>query len=338
MSKLQDVMAELNKKNKETFVGSITEVPRESGGISFGLTGLDRMFKTRGVPRGRITQLVAEANAGKSTLAMGVIASLHTAVDAGREKRGMVLFIDTERTFEEDYARNIGVQVDDASKFLLMRPDDGIAAIDAIEKLIDTGELDLVVLDSITFLIPRAYLEMEADKNLPAAQSRQNSMLVQRLIGRLAKTNTAMLIVNHLGSGFKVDSYGNPILDPRGGRMLANATSALVWLKKSKRPVDEKGNPTKDLNDGVAADVTITIKKNKLGRQDYEIPARMVFGQGFDPVYDLLQTAIDTGVVQKKGAWTYFGEQKWNGENALLQALSEDVDLYQKLREAVLAA
>lgn len=155
MSKLQDVMAQLNKKHKGALVGSVAEVPRESGGISFGLTGLDRMFKTRGVPRGRITQIVAEQNAGKSTLAMGAISALHTAVDAGREKRGMVLFIDTERTFDEDYARQLGVQVDDPAKFLLMRPDDGIEAIDAIEKLIDTGELDLVVLDSITFLIPR---------------------------------------------------------------------------------------------------------------------------------------------------------------------------------------
>ncbi len=336
MSKLASVLAEL-KKDKVA-IGGLTEVPRESGGISWGLVGLDRMFKTRGVPRGRITQLVAESNAGKSTMALGVIAALHADVDAGRTPRGTVVFIDTERTFEEDYARVIGIDVDNPDRFILMRPDDGVDAIDAMERLINTGEIDLVVLDSVTFMIPRAMLEADVGKQLPAVQSRQNSMMVQRLVGPLAKHNVALLVVNHLGGTMRADHYGNPILEPRGGAMLLNATSAMLWLKKTARPVGTDGKPTKDMNDSVAVAVTIRIHKNKLGRQNYELPARMVFGSGFDSVYDLFNTAVTLGVFEQRGAGVYWGTEKWNGENATVSALAEDGELFRWVREAGLAA
>ena len=341
MSNLASVLALLQKDGLQ--IGGLADVPREHGGVSWGLAGLDQHFKTRGVPRGRITQIVGEQNCGKTNLALSVIASLHTDVDAGRVPRGTVLFVDTERTFEEEYMRTMGVAVDDPARFILMRPDDGIEAIDAMEKLIDTGEIDLVVLDSITFLIPRQMLEADVGKILPAIQARQNSMLVQRLVGKIARNNVAFVIVNHLGSLMKQDAYGNAILEPRGGAMLQNSTSVMVWLKKTARPVGDDGKPVTnaDMNESVASLVTIVVHKNKLGAQHRNVPAQLVFGSGFDPVFDLFAVAIDRGVLAQKGAWVQYGPDgskgKWNGKARCLDALAEDIELFQQLRAEVLA-
>ena len=315
---------------------------RENGAISTGLTGVDRYCEGFGIPRGQITVVISQQNMGKSTFALGVAAQLHADVDAGRAARGRVLFIETEKTYRPNYARSLGVDVDNPDRFIYADPDDGMEAIELIETFVDTGEIDLVILDSITFMVPRAMLEMDPDKNLPAVQARQNSQLVLRLVGRLNRTGTAMLIVNHNNTSFgKTDFHGNPILDDRGGDMLKNATSLKLWLKKANKPLGLDGKPVTDLNDSAAVAVTIRIDKNKTGRQQVQIPARMVFGSGFDAVFDLFQVALDLGIYTKSGAWVYLGTRekndgRWNGEQKAVDDLREDADLYRKVREAVL--
>jgi len=281
--------------------------------------------------------VVAQNNAGKSNLVMQVAATLATNVDKGLEKRGMTIYCDSENTYDPVYAEILGMNTD-PSRLLVMKPTDGIEWLDAIEQLIKTGEVDLVILDSLTFLTPKAMLEADPGKNLPAVQARQNSMLVLRLTGLIARYNVAMVVVNHLTGTMKQDFHGNAILEIRGGDMVKNAMSLILWMHKAPSPVDEKGKPVKkaDMNGAVGADITIDIYKNKLGRQNYRVPARFIFGSGFDVVYDLVQTAFATGVVEKKGAWCMFGDHKWNGENKMIEALYEDAELREQIRAVIL--
>lgn len=313
-----------------------------NGAISTGLAGVDRFFEGSGIPRGQITVVLAEQNMGKSTFALGVAAALHADVVAGREKRGRVLFIDTEKTFRESYARSIGVHVDDPEMWLYADPDDGMDAIEMMEALVDSGEIDLIILDSITFMVPRALLEADPDKNLPAVQARQNSHLVLRLVGRLSRHQTALLIINHNATEFgKTDFHGNAILKDRGGDMLKNATSVKFWLKKAGKPLGVDGKPVADLNDSAAAAVNIRIDKNKTGRQQVQIPARMVYGAGFDRIYDLFQIALQLGIYSKGGSWVYLlgnkdaNEGRWQGEQAAIDELSEDAGLFERVRALV---
>lgn len=338
MSKtLAKAMDELHKKGI-----SVAGLYRENGTISTGLTGVDRFFEGFGLPRGQITVVISQQNMGKSTFALGVAAQLHADVDQGKAKRGRILFIDTEKTYRPNYARKLGVDVDNPDRFIYADPDDGMEAIELIETLVDTGEIDLVILDSITFMVPRAMLEADVSKSLPAVQARQNSALVLRLVGRLHRTGTAMLIINHNNTSFgKTDFHGNPILDDRGGDMLKNATSVKLWLKKANKPLGLDGKPVTDLNNSAAAAVTIRIDKNKTGRQQVQIPARMIFGEGFDAIYDLYQVALELGIYTKSGAWVYLlgdkdkNEGRWNGEQKAVDELAEDAALYERVRALV---
>lgn len=342
MSKLSEVLKAA--RGKGVNIGGYDEMTHEHGGISTGLVGIDRHLETGGFPRGRISQVLGEQNSGKSNLLLGTMATLHSDWDAGRVERGRVFFINAERGFSAEYAQKLGVQLRDPNKTIHFSPDDGIEALDYIEQVIDTGEIDLVVLDSITGMIPRGLLAMDPDKNLPAVQARQNGMLAQRLIGRLARTNTAFVYVNHMAGGFQQDRFGNTIKKARGGDMLQNFTSFTLRTKKTARPVGEDGKPVVEANDSVATMVNIIVDKNKVGRQFQEIPARLEFFSGFDQVYDVVQEALTLGILNKaSGSWVYLGTKeshshKWISENAARQGVAEDAELFQQLRRAVLAA
>jgi recombination protein RecA len=338
MPTLAEAMKKINAK--APVVGGFADVDAPSGAISTGFIGIDRYLRDGGIPRGRWSSVYAPSNSGKSTLALGIIAQMHDDWDAGKIKRGRVLFVNTENTFDEEYARAIGVQVDDPDKFLITAPDDGMVCIDIMEQLVSTGEIDLVVLDSVTFMVPRAMLENEVDKTKqPATFARQNALFVRRLTGKLAKTNTAMLVVNHAVGTMKQDFYGNPINIAGGGEMLRNAMSLILKLNKKDRPIGEdgKGVANKDMNDAVASETTVFIEKNKRGRQFLNIDLRLDFQTGFDKVYDTFVTATEAEVITMAGARYSYGDHKWHGQNNVLEALRDNPELFNEIRLATRA-
>lgn len=338
MSKLAEALKKINSKS--SVVGGYHEVPHESGAISTGMIGLDRYFRDGGIPRGRWSMAYGDANAGKSTMVLGMIAQLHADWDAGRVERGRVLFVNTENAFDDEYARAIGVQVDDPDKFLVTAPDDGMNTIDIIEQLVSTGEIDLVVLDSLTFMVPRAMLELEADKTKqPATFARQNSLFVRRLTGKLARTNTAIMVVNHLVGTMEKDYHGNVIKNPGGGDMIQNACSVKLKLTKKARPLGPDGKPVSsaDMNESVASATTVRIEKNKRGRQYVDIDLRLDFQTGFDRIFDTFETATEAGIIVANGARYSYADTKWHGQQNVLDGLKGNPELFEQIRVATRA-
>ncbi len=338
MSKLAEALKKINSKS--SVVGGYHEVPHESGAISTGLIAIDRNFRDGGLPRGRWTQVYGEENAGKSTLLLGMIAKLHEDWDSGKVPRGRVLFMNCENAFDEDYARDLGVHVDDPDKFLISAPDDGMDAIDVMEQMVGTGEIDMVVLDSLTFMVPRAMLEQEVDKTKqPATFARQNSLFVRRMTGRLARTNTAMVVINHLVGTMQQDFHGNVIKNPGGGDMIQRASSVKLRLSKKGRPLGADGKPVSsaDINESVASATTVRIEKNKRGRQYLDVDLRLEFENGFDRIFDTFETATEAGIIVANGARYSYADTKWHGQQNVLDGLKGNPELFEQVRAATRA-
>jgi|GEM_PF-1787138 len=340
MSKLLEAIAKLNEE-KGGAVGSVLDIPRGHGNIPTGLIELDRHIRG-GVPRGKLTQIYGENNCGKSTLVMGI------AREA--QAQGLnVAYIDPERTFDPEYARAIGIDIDTPGRFVAAAPDDGIDAIDIMEALVDTGEIGLLVLDSVTFMVPRAMLEMDPQKNLPAVQARQNSMMVRRLIGRIANTNTAFVVINHLAGTMQTSQKtGQAIKKPGGGDMLQNASSLKLLLRKKEWPIGPDGKPVTNLNLSTHSETTIRVEKNKIGRQYLDIDARLEFGHGFDRVYDAVSAlgsltdelgkeAVSKLPIYASGSWYYADGRKWNGKEKFIADLHREPELFDAVVRSVRA-
>lgn len=322
MTKLREALAGLNKGRKTSAVGDYREIPVGHGTIPTGLITLDRYIKG-GLPRGRFSHLYGHKSAGKSTLAL-LTARNAQAIEPDKA----VLYIDTENAIDFEYAAALGVDLS-PDRFLYSAPDDGEDAMLIATKLVATGDVSLLILDSVTGMISEGRLENEPGKGMPAVTARLMSEFCQRLVRVQSKTNTATLILNHLTGTMKSDFHGNAIETPRGGRAVPNWASVELLIKRANKPLEDGG-------EAVASETTIALEKNKIGLPYRKTTLPMVFGHGFDPFADAGEAAIDAGLVTVAGAFYTAGRMKFQGRAKFFDYLGRHPELIQNIRGTVI--
>mmetsp|Transcript_32832 Transcript_32832/g.97820 ORF Transcript_32832/g.97820 Transcript_32832/m.97820 type:complete len:417 (-) Transcript_32832:457-1707(-) len=270
-----------------------------------------------GYPVGRIVEIFGPESSGKTTLALHAIAEVQKA---GRT----AVFIDAEHALDKKYAQAVGV---DTASLLLVQPDSGEEALEIADQLARSGEIGMVVVDSVSALVPRAELEGEIGTITVGAQARLMSSAMRKLCGSVNKGNTTLLFLNQIRMKVGV-VYGNPEITSGG--------NALKYYSSVRVDVRKKDAIKGDKDEVVGAKVRVKIVKNKVGVPYREAMFDVRFGMGIDELGSVFEAAELVDVIERKGSWYFFGDEKLaqGRENALLR-VREDAELQSRLRQAV---
>ncbi len=287
--------------------------------ISTGSLGLDIALGVGGVPRGRVVEIFGPESSGKTTLAFHMIAE-------AQKCGGKAAFIDAEHAMDPMYARRIGVQIDD---LLLAQPDHGEQALEIAELLIRSGALDILVVDSVAALTPRAEIEGEMGDSHVGLQARLMSQALRKLAGTINKTQTTAVFINQLREKVGV-MFGNPEVTP-GGRALKFYASVRLDIRRIET--------LKDADQAVGNRVRVRVVKNKVAPPFKQAEFDIMYGTGISTEGELLDLAVEQKVVQKSGAWFSYGDQRLGqGRENVKGFLRDNPELLQKLRDEIVQA
>jgi recombination protein RecA len=281
-----------------------------------GALSLDLALGIGGLPRGRIVEIYGPESSGKSTLAMHVVAE-------AQRNGGICAYIDAEHAMDPIYAKAIGVNVDD---LLISQPDTGEQALEISDMLIRSGALDVLVIDSVAALTPRAELDGEMGDTHVGLQARLMSQALRKLTGTLSKTRTIAVFINQLREKVGV-IYGSPEVTP-GGRALKFYASIRIDIRRIEQ--------IKDGADIIGNRTRAKVVKNKCGAPFKQAEFDIMYGKGISREGSLLDVAVDLGFVKKSGAWfTYEGEQLGQGRENVKQFLIENPQLMAEIDQRV---
>ena len=286
--------------------------------ISTGSLSLDVALGIGGVPKGRIVEIYGPESSGKTTLA------LHVAAEA-QKNGGTAAFIDVEHALDPIYAGNIGVDID---SLLVSQPDTGEQAMEICEALVRSGAIDVVVVDSVAAMVPRAEIEGEMGDSHVGLQARLMSQALRKLTGSIGKTNTVVIFINQLREKVGV-MYGNPETTP-GGRALKYYASVRIDVRKIealKNGGEIVGNRTR-----------AKVVKNKVAPPFKEAEFDIMFGQGISKVGEILDIGVSMGIVNKSGSWFSYGDVRLGqGRDNIKEYFIQNPDLAQEIEEKVFA-
>ncbi len=284
--------------------------------ISTGALALDLALGVGGLPRGRVVEIFGPESSGKSTLAMHVVAE-------AQRNGGICAYIDAEHAMDPVYAKAIGVDIDE---LLISQPDTGEQALEIADMLIRSGALDVVVIDSVAALTPRAEIEGEMGDTHVGLQARLMSQALRKLTANLNKSNTICIFINQLREKIGV-MFGSPETTP-GGRALKFYSSVRLDIRRIesiKDGVEVVGNRTR-----------VKVVKNKVAPPFRQAEFDIMYGKGISREGSLLDIGVDLGIVKKSGAWyTYEGEQLGQGRENAKNFLSENPELMIEIDEKV---
>jgi len=284
--------------------------------IPTGALSLDLALGIGGLPRGRIVEIYGPESSGKSTLAMHVVAE-------AQRNGGICAYIDAEHAMDPVYAKAIGVNVDD---LLISQPDTGEQALEISDMLIRSGALDVLVIDSVAALTPRAELDGEMGDTHVGLQARLMSQALRKLTATLSKSRTIAVFINQLREKVGV-VYGSPEVTP-GGRALKFYSSVRIDIRRVEQ--------IKDGADIVGNRTRAKVVKNKCGAPFKQAEFDIMYGKGISREGSLLDVAVDFGFVKKSGAWfTYEGEQLGQGRENVKQFLIENPQLMAEIDQRV---
>jgi recombination protein RecA len=287
--------------------------------ISTGALSLDLALGIGGVPRGRIVEIYGPESSGKTSL------SLHIVAEAQRNG-GIAAFIDAEHALDPTYAKAIGVDVDE---LLISQPDTGEQALEIADMLIRSGALDVLVIDSVAALVPRAEIEGEMGDSHMGLQARLMSQALRKLAGNLNKSRTTAIFINQLREKIGV-MFGSPETTP-GGRALKFYSSMRLDIRRIET--------LKDGTEGVGNRVRVKVAKNKMAPPFRTAEFDIMFGEGISREGSLLDIAVDEGVVRKSGAWfTYEDDQLGQGRENAKRFLRENPEIAMQLQAKVYEA
>ncbi len=288
----------------------------EVDAISTGSIMVDYALGVSGIPRGRVTEIYGPEASGKTTLALQIIAQ-------AQKKGGYAAFIDAEHAFDPKYARNLGINTDE---LLVSQPDSGEQALEITETLIRSGALDVIVVDSVAALVPRAELEGEMGDSHMGLQARLMSQALRKITGVVSKTRTACVFINQVREKIGV-MFGNPETTT-GGRALKFYSSVRIDIRRIgsiKKGDDVLGNRTK-----------VKIVKNKVAPPFKVVEFNILYGQGISRINEVLDLAVEYDIIEKRGSWyRYDGEPIGQGTDAAIQFLEEDEELANKIEQTV---
>src|SRR5437879_6610469 len=286
--------------------------------IPTGALAVDLALGVGGVPRGRVIEIFGPESSGKTTLMLHVIAN---AQKAG----GLAAFIDAEHALDPAYAKRLGVNLDD---LLVSQPDSGEEALTICETLARSNALDVIVIDSVAALVPKAELEGEMGMATMGMQARLMSQALRKLTAILSKSKTTCVFTNQIREKVGV-MFGNPETTP-GGKALKFYASVRIDIRRKDAIKDAAGN-------AIGNHVKVKVVKNKVAPPFAEAEFDIIFNHGINKEGSVLDVGIENGVVEKKGAWLQFtGELIGQGKDAAQKTLAEKPDLAKKIIDAIL--
>jgi recombination protein RecA len=286
-------------------------------GIPTGSLSLDIALGGSGIPRGRVLEIFGPESSGKTTLTLHVIANTQKA-------GGVAAFIDAEHALDPSWARRLGVKLDD---LLVSQPDTGEQALEICELLVRSNAVDLVVIDSVAALIPRAEIEGEMGDSHMGLQARLMSQALRKLTGAIAKSKCTVIFINQIREKIGV-MFGNPETTP-GGRALKFYASVRIDVRRTQT--------IKDGEVSIGSRTRARVVKNKIAPPFRDAEFDIMYDRGISYEGDLLDLAALTNIAEKSGAWyTYKGTRLGQGRENAKQFLFDNKDLAQEIREAVL--
>jgi recombination protein RecA len=291
---------------------------QQIGAISTGALSLDLALGIGGVPRGRIVEIFGPESSGKTTLALSIIAE-------AQRNGGIAAFIDAEHALDPIYAKALGVDIDE---LLISQPDTGEQALEITDMLIRSGALDVVVIDSVAALVPRAEIEGEMGDVHVGLQARLMSQALRKLAGSINRSNTTAVFINQMREKIGV-MFGSPETTP-GGRALKFYASARIDIRRIET--------IKDGAEAVGNRVRAKVVKNKVAPPFRQAEFDIMFGEGISREGSLLDVAAEYDVVRKSGAWyTYDGDQLGQGRENAKRFLRENPEVAMQLQARVMA-
>jgi recombination protein RecA len=317
---LDIVVKTINKIYGEGAATSFNEVPKiqPEDIIKTGSINLDLALGIGGYRRGRIVEIIGQEQSGKTTAALHAVANV--------QKQGQIAaYIDAEHSLDLSYCQTLGV---DLSKMILSQPDYGEQGLDIAKKLAETGEVALIVIDSVAALTPKAELDGEIIDNHVGRQARMMSQAMRMITGAAANTNTTILFLNQFRSKINV-MYGNPNIGTGGNALKYYASHRLEIRRIGDVKLGDKvvGNRTK-----------VKVLKNKLSAPFKEAEFDLIFGKGIDQDSELLDLAVEDGIIKKSGAWFSYEENNiGQGKANTLQWLKDTPKTLEKIKEEVLS-
>jgi len=286
--------------------------------IPTGSLAVDLALGVGGIPRGRVIEIFGPESSGKTTLMLHVIAN-------AQKKGGLAAFIDAEHALDPGYAKKLGVNLDD---LLVSQPDSGEEALTICETLARSNALDVIVIDSVAALVPKAELEGEMGMATMGMQARLMSQALRKLTAILAKSKTACIFTNQLREKVGV-MFGNPETTP-GGKALKFYASVRIDIRRKDTLKDAAGN-------AIGNHVKVKIVKNKVAPPFAEAEFDILYNHGINKEGSVLDVGLEAGAVEKKGAWLQFdGELIGQGKDAAQRALAEKPELAMKIVEAIM--
>ncbi len=284
--------------------------------VPTGSLGLDIALGIGGLPRGRIVEIYGPESSGKTTLA------LHTIAEA-QKRGGICAFVDAEHALDPIYARKLGVQVDD---LLISQPDAGEQALEITDTLVRSGAVDVLVVDSVAALTPRAELEGEMGDQLPGLQARLMSQALRKLTGSISRSHTMVIFINQIRMKIGV-MFGSPETTTGG--------NALKFYCSVRLDIRRIGS-IKDRDEVVGNQTRVKVVKNKLAPPFREVEFDIMYGEGVSKMGELLDLGVKAGIVEKAGAWfSYEGQRLGQGRENSKQFLRENPAIADVIEQAI---
>ncbi len=315
---LEEVVEEIKQRFGEGAIMKLRDVRAvDVDVIPTGSISLDTALGVGGVPRGRVVEIYGPESSGKTTL------SLHILAESQKQK-GVGAFVDAEHSLDPDYARRIGVNVDD---LLISQPDSGEQALQIVEALAKSGKVDVIVVDSVAALVPKAEIAGEMGEFQVGLQARLMSQALRKLSGIISKTKTIVIFINQTRMKIGI-RFGNPETTP-GGLALKFYASVRIELRRIaqiKRGDEIIGNR-----------IRAKIVKNKVAPPFKTTEFDIYYNEGISRLADLINTGIKSGIIKKAGSWLQYGNTKiGQGMEASKKFLKENPDIAQKIKSDLL--
>ncbi len=284
--------------------------------ISTGSIALDIATGIGGIPRGRITELFGHESSGKTTIALHVIAE-------AQKNGGIAVFIDAEHALDPNYAKRIGVNTEE---LYISQPDYGEQALEIVENLINSGAVDVIVVDSVAALVPKEELEGKMEETKVAIQARLMSQAMRKLKGIVHRSNTALIFINQIRE--KIGGYGLSETTP-GGRALKFFADMRIEIRRAG---DIKDGDTK-----IGNRVRAKIVKNKLAPPFQDAEFDIIYGEGISKLSDIVDTAVNKKIISRSGSWYSYGELRLGqGREQVKKFLIENEDILEEIKRKIL--
>lgn len=287
--------------------------------ISTGSIGLDIALGVGGFPRGRVIEIYGPESSGKTTLAL-------TAIAEAQKAGGVAAFIDAEHALDVAYASKLGVNVND---LLISQPDTGEQALEVAETLVRSGALDIIVIDSVAALVPKAEIEGEMGDSLPGLQARLMSQALRKLTSAISKSQTTVIFINQIRMKIGV-MFGNPETTTGG-----NALKFYASVRLDIRKIDT----IKDSQESVGSRVRVKVVKNKVAPPFKQAEFDIYFNEGISRVGELIDLGVGKGIIEKSGVWySYNGTRIGQGRENTKQYLKSNPELAHEIEAKILEA